>query len=76
MATSKIAVTIRLEKAETNRLGQIVDDLKKQGLEEVESHERFMIVNGNVRQDALDALRSVKGVASVRKDTVYKTQSG
>jgi hypothetical protein len=34
-----------------------------------------MIVNGSVNADALDALRRVKGVASVRKDSTYKTQT-
>lgn len=71
----KIPVTIRIERAETDRLGQIVDDLKTHGLESVETHERFMIVNGNANSSSLDGLRSVKGVASVREDSVYKTQA-
>lgn len=40
----------------------------------VESHERLMIVNGSASPDAPDALRNVKGVASVRQDQVHKAQ--
>ena len=56
-------------------MGEIVDVLKARGLGKVQSHERFMIVNGSASPDALDALRSVEGVASVRKDAEYKTQA-
>ena len=66
MTTDKIEVTIRIDKNEARSLGEVVGDLKSQGLEQVQSHERFMIVNGTVNPDALDALRAVKGVASVR----------
>jgi hypothetical protein len=34
-----------------------------------------MIVNGSVSAGSLDALRKVEGVASVRKDDTYRTQS-
>jgi hypothetical protein len=34
-----------------------------------------MIVNGCVSAGALDALRKVEGVASVRKDETYRTQT-
>lgn len=70
----KIDVTIRIEKADQGRMDEIVEALKSGGLGHVESHQRFMIVNGSVSADSLDALRNVKGVASVRKDGVYKTQ--
>lgn len=70
----KIDVTIRIEKADQGRMDQIVEALRKGGLDHVESHQRFMIVNGSVSADSLDALRNVRGVASVRKDGVYKTQ--
>ncbi|RWP54624.1 hypothetical protein [Mesorhizobium sp.] len=75
MTADKIDVTIRIHKAESGRLGEIVDVLKSRGLQQVESHERFMIVNGSVSPDAIDALRTVKGVASVRTDTIYKAQA-
>jgi hypothetical protein len=74
MATDKIDVTIRIDMAEAGRLDEIVQALKARGLDRVESHARFMIVNGSVRADALDALRDVKGVASVRQDQTYKAQ--
>lgn len=60
MTTDKIEVTIRIDKNEARSLGEVVGDLKSQGLEQVQSHERFMIVNGTVNPDALDALRAVK----------------
>ncbi|ANP85188.1 hypothetical protein [Rhizobium leguminosarum] len=75
MTTDKIEVTIRIDKKEARSLGEVVGDLKLKGLEQVQSHERFMIVNGTVNPDALDALRAVKGVASVRKDVAYKPQA-
>ena len=74
MAADKIDVTIRIDKAEAGRMDEIVRALQAQGLDRVESHERFMIVNGSVSPDALDALRKVKGVASVRQDQAYKAQ--
>lgn len=71
----KVDVTIRIEKSDQDRMDEIVEALKGGGLDRVESHKRFMIVNGSVSADALDALRRVKGVASVRKDSTYKTQT-
>ncbi|TYO66963.1 hypothetical protein FXV83_09200 [Bradyrhizobium hipponense] len=70
----KVDVTIRIEKSEQNRMDEIVDALKVSGLDDVESHKRFMIVNGSVNADGLDDLRKVKGVASVHQDSTYKTQ--
>ncbi|WP_407114177.1 hypothetical protein [Bradyrhizobium sp. LMG 9283] len=70
----KVDVTIRIEKSEQNRMDEIVDALKVSGLGDVESHKRFMIVNGSVNADGLDELRKVKGVASVHQDSTYKTQ--
>ena len=55
-------------------MDEIIEALKGGGLDHVESHKRFMIVNGSVNADAVEALRSVKGVASVRKDITYKAQ--
>lgn len=71
----KVDVTIRIEKSDQDRMDEIVEALKGGGLDRVESHKRFMIVNGSVNADAIDALRRVKGVASVRKDSTYKTQT-
>jgi hypothetical protein len=71
----KVDVTIRIEEADKDRMDEIVEALKGGGLDRVESHKRFMIVNGSANADALDALRRVKGVASVRKDSTYKTQT-
>ncbi len=69
MTAEKIDVTIRIDKAQAARLGEIVDVPKARGLGQVRSHERFMIVNGSASPDVLDALRAVEGVASVRTDT-------
>ena len=74
MAAEKIDVTIRIEKGDAARMREIVSALKGSGLDNVECHERFMIVNGTASADALDALRRVKGVASVRPDQSYKIQ--
>ena len=70
-----IDVTIRIDKAQAGRLDEIVRALVASGLDRVESHARFMIVNGCVRAGGLDALRKVDGVASVRKDETYRAQS-
>ena len=75
MAASKIAVTIRIDTAEAERLGEIVDALVTEGLEHVQSHKRLMIVNGDVDPNSVKALESVKGVASVRQDAAYKMQA-
>jgi hypothetical protein len=56
-------------------MDEIVEALKSGGLDRVESHQRFMIVNGSANANSLDALRNIKGVASVRKDGTYKTQT-
>jgi len=69
-----VDVTIRIDKDQAGRLDEIVRALKACGLDRVESHARFMIVNGCVSADALEELRKVEGVASVRKDETYRTQ--
>ena len=69
-----VEVTVRIEKDKADQMDEIVRELKACGLDRVESHERFMIVNGCVSSDALDDLRKVEGVASVRKDETYRTQ--
>jgi len=69
-----VDVTVRIDKDKADRLEEIVRALKARGLDRVESHARFMIVNGCVSADALDELRKVEGVASVRKDETYRTQ--
>jgi hypothetical protein len=69
-----IDVTIRIDKDQAGRLEEIVRALKACGLDRVESHARFMIVNGCATADTLDALRKVDGVESVRKDQTYRTQ--
>jgi len=73
-ASDVIDVTIQIDKAQAGRMDEIVLALKACGLDQVESHARFMIVNGCVSADALDALRKVEGVASVRKDQTYRAQ--
>ena len=73
--SDKVDVTIRIETAQAGRLDEIVRALIASGLDRVESHARFMIVNGCVSAGALDALRKVEGVASVRKDETYRTQT-
>jgi hypothetical protein len=73
--SDKVDVTIRIETAQAGRLDEIVRALIESGLDRVESHARFMIVNGCVSARSLDALRKVKGVASVRKDETYRTQT-
>jgi len=69
-----VDVTIRIDQDQAGRLDEIVRALKACGLDRVESHARFMIVNGCVSADALEELRKVEGVASVRKDETYRTQ--
>lgn len=69
-----IDVTIRIDKAQAGRMDEIVRALTACGLDRVERHARFMIVNGCISADALDALRKVEGVASVRKDETYRAQ--
>jgi hypothetical protein len=71
----KIDVTIRIEKSDQDRMDEIIDALKSSGLDQVEGHKRFMIVNGTVNANDVESLRKVKGVASVREDRVYKTQT-
>ena len=73
--SDKVDVTIRIETAQAGRLDEIVRALMASGLDRVKSHARFMIVNGCVSAGSLDALRKVKGVASVRKDETYRTQT-
>ncbi|WP_036283368.1 hypothetical protein [Methylocystis sp. ATCC 49242] len=73
-ASGNVDVTIRIDKAQAQRIEEIVQALQKLGLDHIERHLRFMIVNGRVRADLLDALRRVEGVASVREDQIYKAQ--
>jgi methylmalonyl-CoA mutase cobalamin-binding subunit len=72
--TQKVDVTIRIDKAEAHRFDEIVEALKKKGLGDLQPHQRFMIVNGSISAERLSELNGVAGVASVRKDQVYKAQ--
>ena len=67
-------VTIRIDKARSGQMDTIVRDLESVGLERIERHDRFAVVNGCVNSDRLDSLRKVQGVASVREDRTYRTQ--
>lgn len=66
-----IAVTVRLDRAAADRVNEIVRELKSAGLTDLDLHERLMMVSGNVDSEAVDALRAVPGVASVRADQKY-----
>ncbi len=75
MTAGKVDVTIRLEPDATpERVDDIVRELSARGLERVEAHPRFGLVNGTIDPGSLDALRGVSGVASVRRDRTYGPQ--
>jgi hypothetical protein len=67
-----VAVTVRLDRVAAVRFADIVRGLKGAGLKDMELHERLMLVSGSIDSDAMDALRAVSGVASVRADQKYK----
>jgi hypothetical protein len=70
-----VDVTVRVDKAHAARLDEVVHALKVCGLKSVERHERFLIVNGSVEAEQLEALRNVEGVASVREDKTYRAKA-
>lgn len=72
---AQVDVTIRIDRGEAGRLDAIVRALQAAGLEQVERHDRFLIVNGRIPADRLDALGRIEGVASVREDRSYRPQS-
>ncbi len=75
MATAKadrIAVTVRLALADRAMFDTAVRSLQAAGLDAIEAHRRFGIVNGVVAADKLDALGAIEGVASVRADKTYR----
>ena len=67
-------VTILIERAFEDRFDEVVGSLKQRGLRDVESHPRFLIVNGSIPAEQIAELRSVSGVASVRVDRTYGTR--
>ncbi|MGE7369941.1 hypothetical protein ACQKKX_12890 [Neorhizobium sp. NPDC001467] len=69
---SRVGVTIRVNRAAAAALDKVADDLKSHGLDNIEIHRMLQMINGDIDAQSLDALRSVDGVASVRKDDVYK----
>lgn len=73
-SASHVDVTIRIDKADADRLDDIVRALEASGLASVDVHRRFLIVNGSIPGGGVEALRKVSGVASVREDRRYKTQ--
>ena len=73
-ARPRIDVTVRLDRAMSARVDDILNALKARGLTDVAAHTRFMIVNGSIAPDQLDALLSVAGVQSVREDATYRAQ--
>lgn len=66
-----LAVTIRIAPS-SPALDAIVDALVHAGLGSAEVHGRLGIVNGCVAPAALEALRAVDGVVSVRQDGQYR----
>lgn len=70
--SGRVSVTIRIDKGEAHRFDEIVETLKKHGLADLQPHRRFMIVNGSINAECMSELNDVAGVASVRKDQVYK----
>jgi len=69
-----VDVTIRIEKGRARDLDEVVRALEASGLTGTERHDRFLIVNGSVDAEKLEALKRVAGVASVREDRVYRAQ--
>ena len=77
MAGGKLAsidVAVRIDKAHAMRMDEIVSSLKAKGLGDVETHARFMIVNGRVNPAHIDDLKAIEGVAGVRADRTYRAQ--
>jgi hypothetical protein len=72
--SKNVAVTIRIDPSQADRLDQIVDTLKKEGLASVEVHRRFMIINGQISVDHIQAIGAVAGVMSVRLDQTYEAR--
>jgi methylmalonyl-CoA mutase cobalamin-binding subunit len=66
-----VAVTVRLDRAAAVDFAEIIEKLRRAGLKDVAPHERLMMVSGTVDSGALDSLRAVPGVASVRPDQKY-----
>jgi hypothetical protein len=71
---TRVDVTVRVAKDFGAQIDEVVRALEAAGLASVQRHDRFLVVNGTIALDGLDALRSVGGVASVRQDRVYKAQ--
>lgn len=75
VTVESLDVTIRIERAHAGRLDDIVRDLEQCGLNSVERHDKFLIVNGSAAPHQIDAMRKVQGVASVRADQQYRATS-
>ena len=71
---SPVNVTVRIDTSQQGNLSGVVQALQVAGLAKLQRHDRFMIVNGCVAPNKLEALREVVGVASVRPDQAYKPQ--
>lgn len=71
---SDVEVTIQVDRTASDRFDAIVQALAASGLADVASHKRFLIVNGSISPDALDRLREVPGVQSVRQSRTYRAQ--
>lgn len=65
---TKFNVTIRIEGGE-----ETVERLRAAGLEDVLPSTRFPIVHGVIDVDREEALSSVEGVVSVRRDSHFQT---
>jgi tRNA-dihydrouridine synthase len=71
----KVDVTIRIDKTDGAKLDDIARALESSGVTNLEVHKRLMMISGSVARHAIDALRKIAGVASVREDQQYKTQA-
>jgi len=67
-------VTVLLARDHGGHTDVVVRAHEAAGLASIQRHDRFLVVNGTIALEALDALRNVGGVASVRQDRVYKVQ--
>ena len=69
-----VELTVRIAKASAGQLDEIVRALEASGLSNLDVHKRLLMINGTAPADAVDALRAIEGVASVRADSTYRTQ--
>jgi hypothetical protein len=69
---STIKASLSIEEQYLDKLPKVVKRIKKAGFNVEQTLEELGVVTGSVDSEKLDAIRKVKGVASIEQERVFQ----